>query len=224
MFESAAVLAPSSLQILLGRVMVRLQRGDLAGARTVIAAIPAGVSPTRTASFLAITWDLFWALSDEQQRLLFRLQPSDFDDDRVSWALALAGTASIRGESSRAKAYGDSARIELDARLKEIPDDNYLLALRGIAQAYAGNRAEAIRDGERAIQLLPLSKDGVSGPYNLHLLAKAYTVVGEQDKAVDALRQLLAHPYFLTREWIRIDPDFTPLENNSGFQRLIAGP
>lgn len=223
-FESAVVLLPSNLQVLLGRVMVRLQRGDLAGARTVIAAMPAGVSPTRMASFLAITWDLFWALSDEQQRLLFRLQPSDFDDDRVSWGLALAGTSFIRGDAARTKAYGDSARIELDARLKAIPDDNYLLALRSIAQAYAGNRAEAIRDGERAVQLLPLSKDGTSGGYNLHLLAKAYTVVGEQDKAVEALRQLLSHPYFLTREWIRIDPDFAPLKNNPGFQRLITGP
>ncbi len=223
-YESMVVLAPSNLQGLLGRVMTRLQRGDLAGARTVIAMVPSDVSPTRLASYVALTWDLFWALGDEQQRLLFRLQPSDFDDDRVSWALALAGTAWIRGEAARAKAYGDSARIELDARLKAIPDDNYLLALQGLAHAYAGNRAEAIRDGERAIQLLPLSKDGVSGPYNLHLLAKAYTVVGEQDKAVEALRQLLAHPYFLTREWIRIDPDFAPLKDNPGFQRLIAGP
>ena len=222
-YESLVLLAPSNLQGVLGRMMVRLQRGDLAGARTVIAAVPADVAPTGVVSFIAQTWDLYWALGDEQQRLLFRLQPSDFDDDRVSWGLALAGAAWVRGDAARARAYGDSARIELDARLKAIPDDNYLLALQGIAQAYAGNRAEAIRDGERAVQLLPLSKDGVSGPYNLHLLAKVYTVVGDPDKAVEALRQLLAFPYFLTREWLRIDPDFTPLKNNPGFQQLIAG-
>ena len=92
-----------------------------------------------------------------------------------------------------------------------------------IAHAYAGNKAEAIRDGERAVQLLPMSKDGVSGPENLHLLARVYTVVGEPDKAVDALRQILGHPYFITREWLRIDPDFSPLKNNPGFKHLIAG-
>jgi TolB-like protein/tRNA A-37 threonylcarbamoyl transferase component Bud32 len=223
-YESGTVIAPTSLALLIGRVMTRLQRGDLAGARTVIAAMPSSVPPTRVASWLAVTWDLYWALSDEHQRLLFRLQAGDFDDDRVSWALALAGTSRIRGDAALAKAYGDSARIELDARLKEIPDDNYLLALRGLAHAHAGNKAEAIRDGERSLQLLPLSKDAVSAAYNLELLAKTYTIVGEPDKAVDALRQLLDHPYHLTRAWIRIDPDYAPLKNHPGFQRLIAGP
>lgn len=68
-----------------------------------------------------------------------------------------------------------------------------------------------------------MSKDAVSAAYNLILLARIYTLAGEQDKAVDALRQLLDHPYHLTRDWLRIDPEFTSLRNYPGFQRLIEG-
>ena len=222
--ESAYLLRPANLQMLLNRSMLRLVRGDLAGAQRLAAEMPAEVSPTRLATYLAITWDLFWTLTDDQQRLLFRLPISAFEDDRVSWGLAVSSTHLLRGDAARARVFGDSARIELDRRLQAIPDDNYLLALRGLANALAGRREDALRDGERSVALLPLTKDGVSGAYNQHLLARTYTVLGEQEKAVDQLRQLLAVPYFISRDWLRIDGSFASLRGHPGFERLVAGP
>ena len=222
--DSSIAQAPANLSRHLGRVMLRLAQGDLAGARRALDQIPAEVSPTRRVAYFSVTWDLFWALDDEQQALLLRLPQDAFDDDKVSWALAVASTYALRGDLGRASTYGDSARVELDRRLKSLPDDNYLLALRGLAAALSGRREEAIRDGERSLALLPISKDGVSGPYNAHLLARTYTLVGEKDKAVDVLAQLLAVPYFISRDWLRIDPTFAQLRGYPKFQQLLAGP
>jgi hypothetical protein len=82
--------SPENLDLIENKAMVHLARGELEGARQVIAAAPPGVEPTALVTFLANYWDLFRALDDGQQRLLLRLPPSVFDDDRGAWGLARA--------------------------------------------------------------------------------------------------------------------------------------
>jgi hypothetical protein len=67
------------------------------------------------------------------------------------------------------------------------------------------------------------AKDGYQGPYLEHQLARTYALVGEQDKAIDALAQLLRVPYWVTRAELRIDPSFASLRNNPKFQALLPG-
>jgi eukaryotic-like serine/threonine-protein kinase len=220
--DRARALAPSSMSILQAKAMVYLGQGDLAGARAVLAAAPE-TEPTRFVAFTATTWDLYWVLTDEQQRLLLRLSPGAFDGDRGGWGLALAATHAMRGDQARARAYGDSARVVYEAALRDSPDDDYLLALHGLAAAFAGRRDLAIRDGERSVAIRPASKDGFSGPYNHHLLARAYMVLGEHEKAIDQLEILLARPYFVSRGWLRVDPTWDALRGNPRFERLVAG-
>jgi hypothetical protein len=47
--------------------------------------------------------------------------------------------------------------------------------------------------------------------------------LGEQNKALDILEFLLKQPYYLTPEWLKIDPNFTSLRGNPRFERLTAG-
>ena len=88
--------------------------------------------------YVATYFDLYWVLSDEQQQLLVRLSPAPFDDDRQTWGLAIAGTWRLRGDTARARAYADSARIAGAAQLREAPQDGQLHALQGTALAYPG--------------------------------------------------------------------------------------
>jgi len=222
--DGARTLAPNSLNLIEGKAMVYLAQGDLSGARAVIHDAPAEIEPTRLVAYVAGTWDLFWLLDDDQQRLLLRLSPGAFDDDRGAWALALAATYALRGDAARARVYGDSARIWYEAKLRATPDDNYLLALSSVALAYAGRRDDAIRNGERSVALLPVTKDAFSGAYNQHVLARTYTILGERDKAIDQLEALLAVPYFLSARWLTIDPTFAPVRGNPRFDKLTAGP
>jgi tetratricopeptide (TPR) repeat protein len=222
--DGARTLAPTSLTLIQQKAMVYLAQGDLTGARSVLREASPEIEPTRLVAFVASSWDLFWLLDDEQQRLLLRLSPGAFDDDRGAWALALAATCAIRGDAARARVYGDSARTWYDAKLRATPDDNYLLALSSVALAYAGRRDEAIRNGERSVALMPVTKDAFSGAYNQHQLARTYAIVGEPGKAIDQLEALLAVPYFLSARWLGIDPTFAPLRGNPRFDRLTAGP
>ena len=89
--------------------------------------------------------------------------------------------------------------------------------------AYLGRKEEAIREGERAVTLLPMGKDAFVGPYLQHQLARIYILVGESEKALDSLEPLLRIPYCLSPGWLKIDPNFDPLRDNPRFRKLVAG-
>ena len=173
--------------------------------------------------WVATYYDLFWLLDDEQQKLLLRLPPGPFDDDRESWGLALAGTWALRGDTARARAYGDSARIAGEAYLLEAPKDAQLHVLLGTALAYMGRKADAIREAQHAVALVPPSIDAYRAPYMQHQLARIYLLVGEPEKALDLLEPLLRMPYHLSPGWLRVDPTFDPLRSNPRFQKLVDG-
>jgi tetratricopeptide (TPR) repeat protein len=204
------------------KAMVYLGQGDLTAARRVITEAQQAVEPTTLVQWVATYYDLSWVLNEEQQQLLLRLPPGPFDGDRQTWGLALAATYALRGDTARARAYGDSASMAGEAYLREAPDNSQLRVLQGTALAYAGRKADAIREGLRAMELSPISHHAYRGPYIQHQLARIYLLVGEPERALDALEPLLRMPYVLSPGWLRVDPTFDPVRKNPRFRRLVG--
>jgi len=221
--DRALALAPTNLSILEGKALNYLARGDLVGAREVLHSAPREIDPTALVAFVATYWDLFWVLDDDQQQLLLRLTPSAFSDDRFNWAHCLAQTYALRGNVTRAQAYADSARAAAESTLQTAPQDPQRRMLMGLALAYMGHKAEAVREGERAGAMLPMTKDAYTGPYLQHQLARIYVRVGQPEKALDILEQLLKIPYNLSPRLLQIDPEWKPLRDNPRFQQLVQG-
>jgi eukaryotic-like serine/threonine-protein kinase len=224
----ALVPAPASAIRLETRAMVELGNGDLAGARRVISPAPRGLAPAgldRDAllAVLGNYWDLYWMLDDADQRRLLTLTPAAYDNDRSAWGIVRAETYWLRGDTARARIYADSARIAFEAQLREAPSDAQRHAILGVALAYLGRSAEAMREGERAVALEPVKRDAVIGSYMQHELARIYLLAGKPEKALDILEPLLRMPYYLSPGWLRIDPTFTPLRGNPRFERMVAG-
>jgi serine/threonine protein kinase/TolB-like protein/Tfp pilus assembly protein PilF len=221
--DRGLALAPDNLDLIENKAMIRLALGDLPGARAAIQSAPASVEPTALVAFVGLYWDLGWLLDDAQQQLLLRLGPAVYDGDRGSWGVVRASTHYLRGDKALTRVYADSARLGIEETLKATPDDGQRLVFHGLALAYLGRNAEAMKEGERAVALWPIARDGYIGPYIQHQLARIYTVVGQPDKAVDQLEELLKTPYFLSPAWLRIDPNFESLRGNPRFQKLVAG-
>jgi hypothetical protein len=80
-----------------------------------------------------------------------------------------------------------------------------------------------VREGQRAVELRPISRDGANGPYFQLQLARIYLLVGAPDKALDQLEPLLRIPYYLSPGWLRIDPTWDPLRSNPRFRKLVEG-
>ena len=222
-FDRRLQLAPANLNVREERAVVALAQGDLPGAQAVLRGTPKEVDPTALVAFVATYTDLMWVLDEAQQRLLLRLTPSAFDDDRATWGLVLAQTYALRGDRAKARVYADSARLAYEPSLQASPQEAQRHVLLGLALAYLGHKAAAIREGQRGIALLPISRDAFVGPYIQHQLARIYLLVGEPDKALDQLEPLLKIPYYLSPGWLKIDPNFDPLRGNPRFQRLVKG-
>jgi tetratricopeptide (TPR) repeat protein len=220
--DSSLALAPTNLVIIENRAMVALAQGDLAGARAVAREYGAAVPPTQLLAYFSQYQDLYWIFDDAQQRQLLTLPPSFFDGDRGTWALVLAQTHALRGNQMLSRIYADSARLAFEDQLRAAPEDGQRHVLLGLALAYLGRNADAIREGERGVQLFPISRAAFLGAYVQHQLARIYALAGQSDKAIDVLESLLKIPYYLSPGWLKIDPEFAMLKGNARFDRLVG--
>jgi serine/threonine-protein kinase len=221
--DRALALAPTNLSIIELKAGVALAQGDLAGAQAVIRAGLTRVEPEALLAYLGNFLDLYWVLDDAQQQQLLTLPPSAFDNDRGAWAIVRAQTHYLRGNLAQARVYADSARLTIEEQLRATPEDGQQHVFRGLALAYLGQKAEAIKEGERAVALLPISRDAYFAVYIQHQLVRIYLLVGDPEKALDQLEPLLKLPYLLSSGWLRIDPTFAPLKGNPRFEKLVAG-
>jgi tetratricopeptide (TPR) repeat protein len=221
--DMALTVGPINLVTLEERAMVALAQGDLDGGRAVLRGAPKEIDPAALVAFVAYWCDLVWPLDEAQQSLLLRLGPSAFDNDRAAWGLVRAQAYALRGDQVRARAYADSARRTFEEQIRATPRDAQRHVLFGVALAYLGRKADAIREGEHGVALGPISEDAFTGAYFQHQLARIYLLVGEPEKALDQLERLLKIPYYLSPGWLKIDPNFNPLRRNPRFERLVGG-
>jgi eukaryotic-like serine/threonine-protein kinase len=216
--DRARAVAPTSIGNLHAAAMIAAAGGDVASARAIIRqGLATNLDTSAVIAFFATYYDLAWLLDAPEQMRALRLSPGDFDDDRATWALVRAEVYALRGDSARARAFADTAERVFAGQLRATPDDDQLHAGRGLALAYLGRASEAIREGERAVALRPLSRDAFNGPYIEQLLARIDLMSGRPDAAIDHLIHVTTIPYFVTTAWLRVDPTWDSLRGNPRF-------
>jgi TolB-like protein/Flp pilus assembly protein TadD len=213
--ERGLAIAPGDADLVFAKCMTFLGEGNLAAARA---------AAEETPNFGRFANDApIWMFDQKQRDRLFRLTPEAFDDDRGSWAVAFAQAYWTQGDLVNARRYAEEARKEFEERLAKAPDDEFRRVWLGVALALLGQKEAAIREGKRAVELVPLTHEAEGAAYNRELLARIYALLGEPDAALDLLEQLLAIPSDYSPGWLRIDPNFDSLRGNPRFQKLVAG-
>ncbi len=145
-----------------------------------------------------------------------------FAGDTLRYYFLKGESASFRRRAAMERAYADSARALLERRLRSAPDDAYDVSWLGLAYAALGRKAEAIRAGRRSVELLPVSRDALAGPYVAAALARIYTMTGEPERAAETLAPLLEIPSPITPAALRADPVWAPIREHPRFRKLVA--
>jgi len=139
----------------------------------------------------------------------------------VPKAMMAADVYALMNEPELARQHLDSAVALLEAELQEAPEDSRLYGAIGLAYARQGRVDEAVRAGERGVELLPDSVDALNGRSRIEDLARILTITGRHDAALDRLDYLLSVPGFMSVAVLRSDPQLDPLRDHPRFQALL---
>jgi TolB-like protein/Flp pilus assembly protein TadD len=219
--------APGDTDAISRKAVVYQAVGELDNAEVVLAPLQSATADANTASALA------------QQRLLQRRYPAGIallqsslakagpalEASRSLDRISLGDLQRLAGDAATARASYAQARDELEAQLKQQPDNTDVML--GLAQAYAGlqDRKLALQYAEKALELRPESQDVLVARKYQETLARIASQVGETDRAIKILQHLLTVPYGhppITPALLRLDPTWDPLRGDPRFEKIVT--
>jgi serine/threonine protein kinase/tetratricopeptide (TPR) repeat protein len=158
------------------------------------------------------------------QRALFNMTGCGCFDENVPFPSTWCEgqLAKWRGNESAAIAAFTSARTELSQKVQNQPDYAAALCALGVIDAVLGNKADAIREGERAVELTPVSKNAIEGATLVRYLAVIYTWTGEKDRAIQLLAETTYLPgSHISYGYLQLHPIWDPLRSDPRFQAIV---
>jgi TolB-like protein/class 3 adenylate cyclase len=137
-----------------------------------------------------------------------------------AWCLGVVARAS--SDTRRAHAAFIEAEAEIKKILETQPDYPEALCVLGLIEAALGQKAQAIENGKRAVDLLPLTKDAIDGAYMITSLALIYAWCGEKKLATEQLEVATRIPSDLNYGQLRLHPRWDPLRGDPRFEQIVA--
>ncbi len=136
-----------------------------------------------------------------------------------SWCEGLV--AREKNDNDAARLAFTEARVRVDRLVHEQPDFAAGISALGMIDAALGNKDDAIAEGRKAVDLLPIGKDAITGSILLQNLAVIYAWTGEKQAAFDVLNQLVGMPGYLSYGQLSLHPYWTHLRNDPSFAKLL---
>jgi TolB-like protein/Tfp pilus assembly protein PilF len=129
--------------------------------------------------------------------------------------------ARARGDAVTARTAFTAARAEIEKIVIEQPNYAQALCMLGVIDAGLGRKEEALTEGRRAVELLPLTRDALTGAELMTFLAIIYAWTGEKDLALKELTSLLEIPGHLSYGQLRLHPYWDPLRGDPRFDKIV---
>jgi TolB-like protein/Tfp pilus assembly protein PilF len=223
--DRALVLIPRDLDTQVTRALVDLEwRADLRPLRESIRRIL--TEDPATASDLAAQW-FYFALCERDPAAVTQALAAipasgtavDLNFPR-SWCEGLA--ARCKGDVATAKAAFLAAHAELERTVSEQPGYAPALCVLGLIDAGLGHKDEAIREGRRAIELLPITKDSIDGAELMKYMGVIYAWCGEKDRAIEQIAATLKIRSTLSYGNLKLHPNWDPLRGDPRFEKIVT--
>jgi TolB-like protein/class 3 adenylate cyclase/Tfp pilus assembly protein PilF len=128
----------------------------------------------------------------------------------------------LRGDNAAAHGAFMRARAEVEEIVRKEPTYAEALCVLGMIDAALGKKGEAIREGQRAVELLPITKDALNGALLIQYLAITCAWAKEKNLALEQLAVAARIPSRVSYGDLRLHPYWDPLRGDPRFDRIVA--
>jgi tetratricopeptide (TPR) repeat protein len=130
--------------------------------------------------------------------------------------------ARLRGDAPGAHSAFTVARAEAEKRVLAQPTSVALLGVLALIDAELGDKEKAIQEGRTACEMLPTTKDAVTGVFLISGLAHIYALTGEKDLALEQLDVVSKIPCGPSYGELRLDSEWDSLRGDPRFEKIVA--
>jgi TolB-like protein len=162
--------------------------------------------------------------ADAARRALAALGDNTFGQDAIRFDgdVGEALIARMAGDEVGARAAFARAREMQAPAVEGQPDYSPALCVLALIDAGLGKKEDALRESQRAVDLLPRKKDAINGPLVLAYASVVAAWCGEMDLAMQRLALATQLPTRLTFGQVKLHPIWDPLRNDPRFEKVIA--
>jgi TolB-like protein/Tfp pilus assembly protein PilF len=143
------------------------------------------------------------------------------DNVRFNRPFAEGVIARMTKDDEKARSAFTAARAEQEKIVQTQPNYGPALCALGLIDAGLGRKEEALREGQRAVELLPVEKDAMEGSAVVKYLAMIAAWVGDKDLACEQLASLIRRPSGLSYGDLKLLPFWDPLRGDPRFEKLV---
>jgi len=226
-YDRALAIAPDDVETKVGRANRELDwKGDTKPLHQLIDSIQ--VTNSAAMSQIADSW-FVCALAERdpaavKDALIASGQNISPNNEAVQFNRSFAEgiIARMKNEEDKAQLAFITARAEQEKIVQAQPDYGPPLVVLGLIDAALGRKEEALREGRRAVELLPVEKDSINGPLMIEYLAMIAAWVGDNDLACEKLEAAIRYPGHLSYGELKLLPFWDPLRSDPRFEQIVA--
>jgi serine/threonine protein kinase/tetratricopeptide (TPR) repeat protein len=130
--------------------------------------------------------------------------------------------ARMTKDEDKARTAFTAARAFQERAVQDEPDYGPPLCVLGLIDAALGRKEEALREGRRAVELLPAEKDAINGPLMIKYLAMIAAWAGDKDLACEQLAIAVRPPSTVSYGQLKLEPDWDPLRGDPRFEKIVS--
>jgi TolB-like protein/class 3 adenylate cyclase/Flp pilus assembly protein TadD len=130
--------------------------------------------------------------------------------------------ARMTKDDGKARAAFTAARDEQEKIIQAQPNYGPPLCALGLIDAALGRKDEAMREGRRAVELLPVEKDSINGQLMIAYLAMIAAWAGDKDLACEQLAIAVRPPSTVSYGQLKLLPFWDPLRGDPRFEKIVG--
>lgn len=140
----------------------------------------------------------------------------------LSPAFAQGLVARVEGDAAAAKTFFAKARVQQEEKVRAQPDYAPAICVLGLIDAGLGRKDDALREGKRALELLPMSKDSINGAHMIEFFAITAAWAGDKDLAIEQLEFAIRNPTELSYGHLKLHPYWDCLRGDPRFDKIVT--